>query len=108
MTTTECEVETTFIEKKSPRFKFYLERQTSVLLQMLSINIMLGIGQCGDGRCITHIRLDTTLLPEWLHFGTDWPHLSGTDTGAEKGILALFPKSDGFTDIFQGRLRGLI
>ena len=44
-----------------------LERQTSVSLQMLSINIMLGIGQCRDGQCIIYIRLDTTFLLEWLH-----------------------------------------
>ena len=57
---------------------------------MLSINIMLGIGQCGDGRCITHISLDTAVLLEWLHFGTDWPNLSGTHTGqlGEKILLA--------------------
>ena len=32
------------------------------------------------GQCITHIRLDTTLLPEWLYSQIDRSHLSGTDT----------------------------
>ena len=68
----ECEVQT----PKSClhiRFNGPVERQTSVSLQVQ------GIGQRGDGRCITHISLDTTLLAEWLHPPIYSPHLSGTD-----------------------------
>ena len=60
------------------RFNGPVERQTSVSLQML------GIGQRGDDRCITHIRLDTTLLPEWLHPPIYRPHLSGTENRQQR------------------------
>ena len=50
------------------------ERQTSISLEMLSIKIMLGFGQCGNGWWIIYIRLDTAILLEWLHLVTQSQH----------------------------------
>ena len=46
-----------------------------------------------DGQCITHIRLYTTLLPEWRYPQIDRSHLSGTDTRISLKHLELTPGS---------------
>ena len=58
---------------------------------MLSIKLTRTIDWSGqDGKWITHIKLDTTLLPEWLHLGIYSSHSSENHT-------RIFPQNLGST-----------
>ena len=70
---------------------------------MLSINIMSRYWAAGSGECITHIRVDTTLLTEWLHPGIytqpAQTHRRTFSRLIENLISELFPPSDPKTTI---------